>query len=51
MGAFLVKVFQGQDYEQFVRSMREAFKTVVVRNPMLREIEVLEFYLLGRILR
>ena len=30
-GAFLVKVFQGRDYEAFVRAMREAFQNVVVR--------------------
>lgn len=50
-GAFLVKVFQGQDYEQFVRSMREAFKTVVVRKPDASRDRSAELYLLGRILR
>ena len=32
-GAFLVKVFQGSDYETFLKLMRETFKTVVIRKP------------------
>ena len=50
-GAFLVKVFQGQDYENFFRSMREAFKTVVVRKPDASRDRSAELYLLGRALR
>jgi 23S rRNA (uridine2552-2'-O)-methyltransferase len=50
-GAFLVKVFQGQDYEKFFRSMREAFKTVVVRKPDASRDRSAELYLLGRALR
>ena len=50
-GAFLVKVFQGTDYEKFLRSMREAFMTVVVRKPDASRDRSAELYLLGRTLR
>jgi len=50
-GAFLVKVFQGTDYESFLKAMREAFKTVVVRKPDASRDRSAELYLLGRVLR
>ena len=50
-GAFLVKVFQGTDYENFLRSMRETFKMVAVRKPDASRDRSAELYLLGRILR
>jgi 23S rRNA (uridine2552-2'-O)-methyltransferase len=50
-GAFLVKVFQGADYEAFFRSMREAFKTVAVRKPDASRDRSAELYLLGHTLR
>ena len=50
-GAFLVKVFQGTDYETFLRSMREVFKVVVVRKPDASRDRSAELYLLGRALR
>lgn len=50
-GSFLVKVFQGADYENFVRAMREVFKTVVVRKPQASRDRSAEIYLLGRGLR
>ena len=50
-GAFLVKVFQGADYENFFRAMREVFKTVVVRKPDASRDRSAELYLLGRVLR
>ena len=50
-GAFLVKVFQGTDYENFLRSMREVFRTVVVRKPDASRDRSAELYLLGRALR
>lgn len=50
-GAFLVKVFQGTDYEAFLRSMREAFRSVVVRKPDASRDRSPELYLLGRVLR
>lgn len=50
-GSFLVKVFQGCDYENFVRAMREVFKTVAVRKPQASRDRSSELYLLGRTLR
>jgi 23S rRNA (uridine2552-2'-O)-methyltransferase len=50
-GAFLVKVFQGSDYENFLRAIREVFKTVVVRKPDASRDRSAELYLLGRVLR
>ena len=50
-GAFLVKVFQGRDYEAFVRAMRETFQNVGVRKPDASRDRSAEVYLLGRGLR
>ena len=50
-GAFLVKVFQGTDYESFLRLMRETFRTVVIRKPDASRDRSAELYLLGRTLR
>ena len=50
-GAFLVKVFQGTDYESFVRLMRSTFKTVAVRKPDASRDRSPEIYLLGRVLK
>lgn len=50
-GAFLVKVFQGTDYEAFLRSMREVFRKVVVRKPDASRDRSAELYLLGSVLR
>ena len=50
-GAFLVKVFQGTDYEAFVRSMGEVFRAVVVRKPDASRGRSAELYLLGSVLR
>lgn len=50
-GAFLVKVFQGSDYEAFVKAMRATFRTVAVRKPDASRDRSAEIYLLGRTLR
>ena len=50
-GAFLVKVFQGHGYEDFVREMRPTFKTVTTRKPEASRDRSAEVYLLGRGLR
>ena len=50
-GAFLVKVFQGSDYEAFLKSMRETFAAVAVRKPQASRDRSAELYLLGRTLR
>jgi len=50
-GAFLVKVFQGVGYEDFLKSMRLAFEKVVVRKPDASRDESAEQYLLARSFR
>lgn len=47
-GAFLVKVFQGAGYDDYLRAMRRAFAKVVVRKPEASRGESAEQYLLGR---
>ena len=47
-GAFLVKVFQGADFEAYMKQMRETFKTVVSRKPKASRDRSVELYLLGR---
>lgn len=50
-GAFLVKVFQGYGYDEFVTQMRQVFKTVATRKPGASRDRSAELYLLGRGLR
>lgn len=50
-GAFLVKVFQGYGFDDFVREMRSVFKTVVSRKPDASRDRSAELYLLGRSLK
>lgn len=50
-GAFLVKVFQGEGYAAFHRSLKDAFEKVAVRKPGASRDESAELYLLARILR
>lgn len=47
-GAFLVKVFQGAGYDEFLRAMRVGFLKVAVRKPDASRDESAEQYLLGR---
>ena len=47
-GAFLVKVFQGYGYEEFVREMRLVFELVTVRKPEASRDRSSEVYLLGK---
>ena len=47
-GAFLVKIFQGHGFEEFVREMRQAFKTVSSRKPDASRDRSPELYLLGK---
>lgn len=46
-GRFLVKVFQGQGFDEFRREMERAFKSVVVRKPQASRGRSSEVYLLG----
>ena len=47
-GWFLVKVFQGEGYEAFHRSLKTAFTKVVVRKPDASRDESAELYILAR---
>jgi 23S rRNA (uridine2552-2'-O)-methyltransferase len=47
-GVFLVKVFQGSGYDEFLKSLRAAFDKVVVRKPDASRGESAEQYLLAR---
>lgn len=50
-GAFLVKVFQGYGYEDFVHEMRQVFKSVATRKPDASRDRSAEVYLLGKALK
>lgn len=50
-GAFLVKVFQGHGYEDFLRQMKQEFRAVLTRKPDASRDRSAELYLLGRGLR
>jgi 23S rRNA (uridine2552-2'-O)-methyltransferase len=50
-GAFLVKIFQGAGYDEYLRSLRRAFVKVVSRKPDASRDESSELYLLARGLR
>lgn len=47
-GVFLVKVFQGAGFDDFVREMRASFATVQIRKPKASRSRSREVYLLGR---
>jgi 23S rRNA (uridine2552-2'-O)-methyltransferase len=47
-GDFLVKVFQGRDFQPFVRQLRDRFATVKVRKPPASRQRSPELYLLAR---
>ena len=50
-GAFLVKVFQGYGYEDFVREMKLVFRSVATRKPDASRDRSSEVYLLGKVLK
>jgi 23S rRNA (uridine2552-2'-O)-methyltransferase len=47
-GDFLVKVFQGRDYQSFVQRLRRLFCDVKVRKPKASRSRSAELYLLAR---
>ena len=47
-GSFLVKVFQGEGFDVYLKSMRAAFAKVVTRKPDASRPRSREVYLLGR---
>lgn len=50
-GAFLVKIFQGAGYDDYLKSLRRRFEKVVVRKPEASRDESAEQYLLARNLK
>ncbi len=50
-GAFLVKIFQGAGYDEYLKSLRARFAKVVVRKPDASRDESAEQYILARGLR
>jgi 23S rRNA (uridine2552-2'-O)-methyltransferase len=47
-GGFLIKVFQGVGYDEYLQSLRKAFEKVVIRKPDASRGESAEQYLLAR---
>ncbi|MDD3529097.1 MAG: RlmE family RNA methyltransferase [Gallionellaceae bacterium] len=47
-GAMLIKVFQGSGFEEYVKQLRAAFRTVAVRKPKASRDRSREVYLLAR---
>jgi 23S rRNA (uridine2552-2'-O)-methyltransferase len=50
-GNFLVKTFQGADFDSFLKTLRSRFKTVAVRKPEASRSRSSEVYLVGKGLR
>jgi 23S rRNA (uridine2552-2'-O)-methyltransferase len=47
-GDILVKVFQGEGFDEYLRAMRERFKRVYTRKPRASRPRSREVYLVGR---
>jgi len=47
-GGFLVKVFQGEGFDEYLKVLRVRFKKVVVRKPKASRLRSREVYLLAR---
>jgi len=47
-GSFLVKVFQGEGFEDYMKAMRDGFQKVVTRKPDASRPRSREVYLLGK---
>lgn len=47
-GNFVVKVFQGEGFEQYMKAMRDGFQKVITRKPDASRPRSREVYLLGR---
>ena len=47
-GHFLVKVFQGYGYQEYLAAMRDTFATVLTRKPKASRDRSAEMYLLGK---
>lgn len=47
-GSFLVKVFQGEGYESFLKDTRQGFSSVAIRKPKASRPRSNEVYILGK---
>lgn len=47
-GSFLVKVFQGEGYESFLKDARQSFSSVAIRKPKASRPRSNEVYILGK---
>jgi 23S rRNA (uridine2552-2'-O)-methyltransferase len=47
-GVFLVKVFQGEGFDTYLKAMRDSFQKVITRKPDASRARSREVYLLGR---
>lgn len=47
-GNFVAKVFQGEGFDEYLKEMRQSFKTVVTRKPDASRARSREVYLLGK---
>jgi 23S rRNA (uridine2552-2'-O)-methyltransferase len=47
-GDFLVKVFQGEDFDAYLREARRSFGKVMIRKPKASRARSREVYLLAR---
>jgi 23S rRNA (uridine2552-2'-O)-methyltransferase len=47
-GVFLVKVFQGEGFDTYLKAMRDSFQKVVTRKPDASRARSREVYILGR---
>lgn len=47
-GCFLIKVFQGEGFDDYVRDLRKSFDKVVIRKPPASRSESREHYILGK---
>jgi len=47
-GSFLAKVFQGEGYDEYLKSVRAVFDKVVVRKPDSSRSRSREVYILGK---
>lgn len=50
-GSFLVKIFQGEGFDDYLKTLRKLFKTVLICKPKASRAESKEIYLLGLLFR
>lgn len=50
-GDFLVKIFQGEGFDEYLNSLRQSFKQVMIRKPEASRSRSREIYLLARRLK